>query len=644
MMMKQNVATRSNRRRQRPSRDVSKIQGQAQAALQVFIFKGDTFVGTELFGASRPVNVGRHQDAELQLDNETVSRYHCRVSVVAGQIFAEDLDSGNGTLLNHKALRARTQLQSSDQIHVGPYTLRLKLLCAPGPRPYDPSKSEDTTKINALLAAERIAGETNEVHVELAAPAFNEALYRDAIRRSTAGEKAHALTPIPSEKLEEDSTQMAAEEVALIQDPVIIAPNRGPDVEARLRDLDALIASLEAEDRAPSQGMWAAENTAPTTTELDIEDAIFSRSAASPINTREFARDLASRLALGGEVAPRTATIIPLHRVPTPVPQSLLDDDEGSTQAELQDVALNSGLLSAALLDDDNPETDLLEGGIPPQLIPQIIAPSVPTPIPAISERTARLRDPAATGPSNVPTKGLVIPKPLPPKAPMDVAATKPVAPAPHKVRRQHQARLMTPTSQRVNVTAMQNKAPESDNLDNVWAQTPAPVLPPPLPQRRATEARPQAKMDNYREAVQQLPDAPIPMHWDGIEVSARVQGQLVDICVLRKAGDEYILGHRTPQGAIAPAHVHVGLRLVRINKDETVDLVFPRDVAGHLVRGDRDVDFLTLAEGRKYSCLRLEGRDVAAIGLGSGRQEVTYSVRFLHRPMSLMKSLRTAR
>ncbi len=351
MMTKQNVATRSNRRRQRASRDVSKIQ----AALQVFIFKGDTFVGTELFGTSRPLNIGRHQDAELQLDNETVSRYHCRVSIVAGQIFAEDLDSGNGTLLNHKALRTRTQLQTSDQIHVGPYTLRLKLLSAPGPRPYDPSKGEDTTKINALLAAERIAGETNEVAVELDAPAFNEALYRDAIRRSTAGEHAKALTPIPSEQLEDDSTQMAAEEVAMVQDPVIIAPNRGPDVEARLRDLDALIASLEAEDHAPAQGMWAAENTAPTTTELDVEDAIFSRSSAGPINTQEFARDLASRLALGGEAAPRTATVIPLHRVPTPVPQSPLEDDEGSTQAELEDVALNSGLLSAALLDDDNP-------------------------------------------------------------------------------------------------------------------------------------------------------------------------------------------------------------------------------------------------------------------------------------------------
>ncbi len=282
-------------------------------------------------------------------------------------------------------------------------------------------------------------------------------------------------------------------------------------------------------------------------------------------------------------------------------------------------------------------------GGIPPQLAPQIVAPSTPEPIPAICERTARLRDPAATGPANVPTKGLVIPKPLPPKMPMDVAATKPAAPAPQKVRRQHQARLLTPTSQRVNVTAMK-KAQESENLDDVWAKTPAPILPPPLPQRRATEARPQAKMDNYQEAVQQLPDTPIAMHWDGIEVSAHVQGKLVDICVLRKAGDEYILGHRTPQGAIAPANVHVGLRLVRINKDESVDLVFPRDVAGNLVRGDRNVEFSTLAEGRKYSCLRLEGRDVAALGLGSGQQAVTYQVRFLHRPMSLMKSLRKTR
>ncbi|MCA9552057.1 MAG: hypothetical protein KC933_18600, partial [Myxococcales bacterium] len=127
---------------------------------------------------------------------------------------------------------------------------------------------------------------------------------------------------------------------------------------------------------------------------------------------------------------------------------------------------------------------------------------------------------------------------------------------------------------------------------------------------------------------------------FDGVEVSARVDGKLVDIAVLRKGGEEYILGHRTPQGAVAPARCHLGLRLVRINPDDSVDLVFPKDVGGHLVRGNTTVTFTDLAEGRKYSCLRLETRDVATVILG-GTQGVSYHVRFLHRPKSLFRALR---
>jgi len=676
----------------------SRLVNKGQAALQVFIFRGETFLGTELFDSSRPIMVGRHHDAQLQLDGDTVSRYHCRISSIGGQLFAEDLQSGNGTLVNRARVERRTELQHQDQVHIGPYSLRFKLLTAPGPRPFDPSKSEDTTKINAILAAERTG--TLEVGVEVDGPSFNDALYRDAIRRSTGGERAQELPAVPAEAIDGDSTQMAADDVALhnsrAQAPVVMAPVAAEPsvvddskVEARLRDLDALIASLDAEDRGPSglmsrgaslaapQGVWPAENTAPTTTELDLEDAIFSPSTSGPVDTREFARDLASRLALDGQVVPEpvpaapAAQIIPLHpepRLPTPVPQAPLDEDEDPTEAEQLDPAVDLSLAAAAMLDDENPETDVFEGGVPPQIAPQILeasraTPVAPPPAAPVMERTRSFRDPAASGPARIPTKGLFIPRAPSPAAPlrdaMDVASTKPVSepptpapphlaqalppPLPRKARTVHPARLMTPTSLRVDVTPMNR---EDESYDDVWTKggtTPAPALKRAAP-RRATEARPKSRMDDFSEAVQHLPNAPIPMHWDGIEVSARVQGKLVDISVLRSSKEEYILGHRTPQGAIAPASAHIGLRLVRINDDNTVDLVFPKDVGGHLVRGDSTVTFSQLAEGRKYSCLRLEARDVATVALGTGQEAITYHVRFLHRPMSLFRSLRGLR
>jgi hypothetical protein len=79
-----------------------------------------------------------------------------------------------------------------------------------------------------------------------------------------------------------------------------------------------------------------------------------------------------------------------------------------------------------------------------------------------------------------------------------------------------------------------------------------------------------------------------------------------------------------------------VGLKLLRINDDRSVDLVFPYNVAGHLVRGSATVMFSELTEGRKYSCLRLEVFDVATVILGEGRHAISYHIRFLHRPKSI--------
>ncbi|MCB9652157.1 MAG: FHA domain-containing protein [Deltaproteobacteria bacterium] len=747
----------------------------------MFVFRGETFLGTELFDSTRPVMIGRHHDTQLRLDGDTVSRYHCRLTATASQIFVEDLDSGNGTLVNTGRVRGRVNLQATDSVRVGPYTLRVKLLTAPGPRPYDPALSENTTKINAILAGEQ-SGLTSEVALE-SKDGLYEALYRDALRRTTGGERPNVPLAAPQARMEGDSTQMVGEELALaarLQPVSEMASGLDAQAEARLKDLDALIASLE-DDAGP----WAAENTAPHTEEVDASAAFAPSEQGVAIDTREFARDLASRLALGGEMlteAP-SAQIIPLHRDPTP---SVALDDDDATEAEDHDPEVAAVLAAAAELDDENPETDLLENGIPPQLLPQVLAHSGPNPL--VSERPRQVVDPAATLAPNarppiprVPTKGLNFPgAPTPPLAPnatrrvdlapiaqaqtappaprvatmssrgqapvpapaprvatvaskgqapesaparraptvskheeaprvaaprsasrrpipADAHGVAPTAPAPAaapaRPKRRLEARLMTPTSLRVDVKPASLLRDDSA-LDDVWETsglpaTPPPALeqvsrarsneaparsaavlqatvgpqkPPPLPKRSAAPSligvRPQSRIDGFTtrpvppppprkstaqhlaEGLQRLPKEPVPVHFDGVEVSARVDGKLVDIAVLRKGGEEYILGHRTPQGAVAPARCHLGLRLVRINPDDSVDLVFPKDVGGHLVRGNTTVTFTDLAEGRKYSCLRLETRDVATVILG-GTQGVSYHVRFLHRPKSLFRALR---
>jgi hypothetical protein len=72
---------------------------------------------------------------------------------------------------------------------------------------------------------------------------------------------------------------------------------------------------------------------------------------------------------------------------------------------------------------------------------------------------------------------------------------------------------------------------------------------------------------------------------------------------------------------------------MLRVTEDRAVDLVFPREVAGHLVRDDETVALHELAMGRKYSCLRLKPQDVVTVILGEGPDAISYHIRFVRLP-----------
>ncbi len=131
------------------------------------------------------------------------------------------------------------------------------------------------------------------------------------------------------------------------------------------------------------------------------------------------------------------------------------------------------------------------------------------------------------------------------------------------------------------------------------------------------------------------------PSRHRGVEVAARMRGRLISLTLPTEPADEYILGYPTPHGMIAPARHHLGLRLLKINQDRTVDLVFPNDVGGPLMRGEQTVSLQSLTEGRKYSCLRLLASDIAAVHLGRGRDCVSYHLRFVRRPASVVRDLK---
>jgi hypothetical protein len=223
--------------------------------------------------------------------------------------------------------------------------------------------------------------------------------------------------------------------------------------------------------------------------------------------------------------------------------------------------------------------------------------------------------DPAAAPPT-------VAPPPLPQRLPD--AALRPVALS--AVPRQAiPARLVTPTGLRIKVTPASKSPSAPPRRDPVWSDIESDEI------LSSSDSAVGGSSNDYTEAAER--SAIAPESFDGVEISARSGGRLLDIATLRVAGDQYVLGHDTPQGVPAPHVSHTGLRLLRISEGRRVDLVFPGDASGRLAREGETVAFQDLAQGRKYSCLRLAPRDAVTVVLREGDRQVSYHIRFLHPP-----------
>ena len=69
-----------------------------------------------------PIMIGREHNNDIVIDNLSVSRYHIKIQKGEGNYVIEDLDSGNGSLLNEKKL-TKDILKDKDEISVGKHTI-----------------------------------------------------------------------------------------------------------------------------------------------------------------------------------------------------------------------------------------------------------------------------------------------------------------------------------------------------------------------------------------------------------------------------------------------------------------------------------------------------------------------------------------
>jgi pSer/pThr/pTyr-binding forkhead associated (FHA) protein len=70
--------------------------------------------------------LGRDPTASVRLEEESVSKEHARVSIDAGRIHIEDLESSNGTFVNGRRIHDKTELRPGDLVRLGVVILKLE--------------------------------------------------------------------------------------------------------------------------------------------------------------------------------------------------------------------------------------------------------------------------------------------------------------------------------------------------------------------------------------------------------------------------------------------------------------------------------------------------------------------------------------
>ncbi|MFO0579665.1 MAG: sigma 54-interacting transcriptional regulator [Polyangia bacterium] len=101
-----------------------------RASSYLMVFDGTRAFRFEL-PASGSITIGRADDADLQLEDETTSRHHARLTVVGDALHLEDLRSRNGTYVNRERISGVFSLSTDDVIRI----CNVKLFVYKAPRP-----------------------------------------------------------------------------------------------------------------------------------------------------------------------------------------------------------------------------------------------------------------------------------------------------------------------------------------------------------------------------------------------------------------------------------------------------------------------------------------------------------------------------
>ncbi len=94
-------------------------------------YRSGRFQGQKLDLKRALISIGREEDNEIWLDDDTSSRYHAELAWQDGQAYITDCDSLNGVLLNGRRIRGTLPIKSDDLLEIGSHRFLFELVQAP---------------------------------------------------------------------------------------------------------------------------------------------------------------------------------------------------------------------------------------------------------------------------------------------------------------------------------------------------------------------------------------------------------------------------------------------------------------------------------------------------------------------------------
>lgn len=98
---------------------ISKIQKRAFARSSALVVIYGEELGRKHDLEEGKTIIGRSSKSDIQIDHDSVSRQHVKVTVEEGRVSIEDVGSTNGTFLNDASLDGKVGLRNNDLIKVG---------------------------------------------------------------------------------------------------------------------------------------------------------------------------------------------------------------------------------------------------------------------------------------------------------------------------------------------------------------------------------------------------------------------------------------------------------------------------------------------------------------------------------------------